>query len=131
MSLIILTTREQMIHVATAVMTGIHDVFPKAIDKDNDLILLKKMKKGESQLYTQKTLIGFDFDREARTIWLKNKKRNKLLMILHGWLQLSWKGHSRILFDKFQSVISKIGHTFTSIPARNSLMSLCNALLHA
>jgi hypothetical protein len=38
MSLIIPATREQMIHVATAVMTGIHNVFLEAINEDNDPI---------------------------------------------------------------------------------------------
>jgi hypothetical protein len=54
MLLIIPTTKEEMLHVATAVMTGIHDVFPKENNNNNDPILLKKMKKGESQLSMQK-----------------------------------------------------------------------------
>jgi hypothetical protein len=35
----------------------------------------KNMKQGESQLSTQKTLLGFNFDKDAMTIWLKNKKQ--------------------------------------------------------
>ncbi len=57
MSLIIPTTREQMMHVTTAFMTGIHDVFPEVIDDDNNPILLKKMKQGESQLFMQKIFL--------------------------------------------------------------------------
>jgi hypothetical protein len=83
MSLIIPTIREQMIHLATAVMTGIHNVFPEAINKDNDPILLKKMKQGESQLSTQKNSPCFNSYREEKTIWLEKEKRNKLFMILH------------------------------------------------
>ncbi len=79
MSLIIPMTREQKIHVAAAVMTGIHHVFPEAINKINDSILLKKMKQGESHLATQKTLLGFNFDGEAKTIWLENKNTTSSL----------------------------------------------------
>jgi hypothetical protein len=51
MLLIIPATNEEMLHVATAVMTSIHDVFPKDNNDNNDPIsCLKKMKKGQSQL---------------------------------------------------------------------------------
>jgi hypothetical protein len=91
MSLIIPATKERMLHVATAVMAGIHDVFPEAKGNNNDLISLKKMKKGESQLSTRKMLLGFEFDGNKKTLWLKHEKRDKLLHRLHQWLQLSRK----------------------------------------
>ncbi len=50
MLLIIPATKEEMLHVPTAVMMGIHDMFPKDNNNNNNPILLKKMKKGESQL---------------------------------------------------------------------------------
>jgi hypothetical protein len=53
MSLITPATNEAMLHVATAVMTGIHDVFPEAADDYNNPISLKKMKKGKSHISTR------------------------------------------------------------------------------
>jgi hypothetical protein len=42
MSLIIPATKEEFLHLATAVMMGIHNVFPEAKDDNNDSISLKK-----------------------------------------------------------------------------------------
>ncbi len=75
MLLIIPATKEEMLHVATAVMTGMHNVFPEAKDNNNDPISFKKLKKGESQLSTRKTLLGFDFDGNKKMLWLKHEKR--------------------------------------------------------
>jgi hypothetical protein len=74
MLLIISATKEEMLHVATVVMTGIHNVFPVAADDINDLISCKKMKKGESQLSMRKTLLGFDFDSDKKSLWLEQEK---------------------------------------------------------
>jgi hypothetical protein len=68
MLLIIPRKWEQMMHVTTAVMKGIHEVFPTNDVDSNDPISLKKMQKRESQLSTRKTLLGFDFDGKAKTI---------------------------------------------------------------
>jgi hypothetical protein len=65
MSLVIPTSRKQLEQVATAVMTGIHDIFPTNITDCNNLILTpeQKLLNGERQysLYIMK-LLGFDFD---------------------------------------------------------------------
>jgi hypothetical protein len=45
MSIVIPTSQEQLEHVATAVMTGIHDIFPANIVDGNDPISEKKMLK--------------------------------------------------------------------------------------
>jgi hypothetical protein len=47
MSLVIPVSREQLRHVANAIMHGIHDVFPPDNNDDEDQISEKKMKKGE------------------------------------------------------------------------------------
>jgi hypothetical protein len=61
MSLIIPVSREQIRHVATAVMTGIHDVLPPDnTDKDKP-ILEKKLKQGEGIYSTRKNIIGIQF----------------------------------------------------------------------
>jgi hypothetical protein len=110
-------------------MQCIHDSFPANDNDDNDPILLSKMKKGESNLSTQKTLLGFDFNGMDKMLWLEETKQQKLLTILQKWLQSSKQSNIGILFDKFQLIIAKIRHAFTAIPAGNGLMSLCNAIL--
>jgi hypothetical protein len=88
MLLIIPATKEEMLHVAKTVMTGIDDVFPAAADGNNDPISLKKMKKGESQLSTRKMLLGFEFDGDKKMLWLKQeKKRNSFICFTNGYGQ--------------------------------------------
>jgi hypothetical protein len=74
MATVIPTTKRQMLHVANATMQGIHDCFPANDNDDNDPILLSKMKKGESNISTRKTLLGFDFDGADKMLWLKENK---------------------------------------------------------
>ncbi len=87
MSIVIPTSQEQLEHMTTAVMTGIHDVFLANIVDANDPISEKKLLKGEEQYSTSKTLLGFDFDRRRKTLWLEEEKHAKLLTILHGWIR--------------------------------------------
>jgi hypothetical protein len=74
MSLVISVSREQLRHVANAIMHGIHDVFPPDEDNSNNPILEKKLKKGEGRYKTRKTLLGFDFDGKGKTLWLELAK---------------------------------------------------------
>ena len=87
MSLVIPISQLQLRHTAAAVMTGIHGVFP-ANDEDDgeDPISEKKLKQLEGQYSTVKTLLGFDFDGVNKTMWLESAKRERLLMILRGWM---------------------------------------------
>ena len=87
MSLVIPVSKKQLRHVANAIMHGIHDVFPPNNNDDDDPISEKKMKKGEGLYDTEKTLLGFDFDGDAKTMWLESAKREKLLTILKGWIR--------------------------------------------
>ena len=73
MSLVIPTTVTQLQHVATAIMQGIHDVFPEDANDSNDPISLKKLQKGEGKYCTKKCLLGFEFDGEAKTMWLEDE----------------------------------------------------------
>jgi hypothetical protein len=86
MSLVIPTTKEHLDHVALAIMTGIHDVFPGNIVDSDDSIFLKKLHKGEGTYSTLKTLLGFDFDEKRKTLRLEEEKRAKLLTTLKGWI---------------------------------------------
>ena len=128
MSMVIPVTRQQLDHVATSVMTGIHDVFPADEDDDEDPISLKKLKQGEGEYSTRKTLLGFDFDGVHKTMWLEEAKREKLLTVLKGWIHMTSRERG-IPFAKFRSVTAKIRHAFTCIPQGVALLSPCNRML--
>jgi hypothetical protein len=87
MSVVIPTSKEQLDHFATAIMTGIHDVFPTNIVDSNNPISEKKLKEGEWQYSTLRTLLGFDFDGKRKTLWLEEEKQAKLLTTFKGWIR--------------------------------------------
>jgi len=128
MSSVIPTSQKQLEHVATAIMTGIHDVFPADIVDSNDPISEKKLLKGEGQYSLFKTLLGFNFDGKRKTMWLEEEKRAKLLTILHSWLRAGSLNRG-IPFGEFKSVIAKVRHAFTALPGGRGLLSPCNRLL--
>ena len=128
MSIVIPTSQEQLEHVATAIMMGIHDVFPADIVDSNDPISEKKLVKGEGQYSLFKTILGFDFDGKRKTMWLEEEKRAKLLTILHSWLRAGSLNRG-IPFREFESVIAKLRHAFTALPGGRGLLSPCNRLL--
>jgi hypothetical protein len=129
MSLVIPISREQLRHVTTAMMTGIHDVFPPDNDDSNDPISEKKLVKKKGQYSTCKTLLGFNFDGSAKTMWLKSAIREKLLTILKGWVRSGKWGTAGIPFKEFESVVAKLWHAFTCIPAGVGLLLPCNQVL--
>jgi hypothetical protein len=85
-SLVIPYSREQLRHVSTGTMTGIHDVFPDDDNDGNVSISEKKLKQGDGEYATTKTILGFDFDGVNKTLWLEEAKRALLLTILQGWI---------------------------------------------
>jgi hypothetical protein len=87
MSLVIPTSQEQLDHIAMAIMTGIHVVFPTNIVDSDDSISEKKLTKGEGKYSTLQMLLGFNFDGKQKTLWLEEEKRAKLLTILKGWIR--------------------------------------------
>ncbi len=129
MSLVIPISQEQLQHVAMAVMTGIHVVFSPYNDDSNDPISEKKMIKEEGHYSNRKTLLGFDFDGSAKTMWLEAAKQEKLLTVLKGWVRSGKRGMAGILFKEFESVVAKLRHAFTCIPAGVGLLSPCNQVL--
>ncbi len=128
MSIVIPTSQEQLEHVATTVMTGIHDVFPTNVVDGNDPISEKKLLKGEGQYSLFKTLLGFDFDRKRKTLWLEEEKRAKLLTILHGWIR-SGNLERGIPFGEFELVVAKLRHAFVALLGGGGLLSPTNRLL--
>jgi hypothetical protein len=77
MSLVIPTSHEQLEHVATVVMTGIHNVFSVKIIDGNNPISEKKLLKGEGQYSLSKMLLVFDFHGQHKIMWLEEGKRAK------------------------------------------------------
>ena len=128
-SLAIPRTQDDLRHIANAVMTGIHDMFPPDVVNENDPISLKKLIKEEGMWALTKDILGFTFDGVAKTIWLESPKRDKLLSTLTSWLKQSRRHSEGVPFDEFQSTISKLRHAFVSIPSGKGLLSPCNTVL--
>ncbi len=128
MSIVIPTSWEQLEHVATVVTTGIHDDFPADVVASNNSISEKKLLKGEGQYSLFKTLLGFNFDRQQKTMWLEEEKITKLFTILHSWLHAGERKRG-VPFVEFESVVAKPRHAFTALPGGRGLLSPCNRLL--
>jgi hypothetical protein len=70
-SLAIPTSREQLCHVSIGTMTGIHDVFPADENDANDPILEKKLRQLDGKYATTKTILGFEFGKVNKMLWLE------------------------------------------------------------
>lgn len=125
----IATSQEQLQHVATAVLMGVHDVFPTSDVPEDDPISHKKLEKLEGQFALNKEILGFDFDGDSKTMILCEPKRDFLLMTLHKWVRASESRRLGVPFQEFESVISKIRHAFIALPAGRGLMTPFNKIL--
>jgi hypothetical protein len=83
-SLVIPTSQEQLWHVSTGTMMGIHDVFPADDNNSYDHISEKKLKQHDGEYATTKTILDFNFGGVNKTIWLEEAKQAHLLTVLHG-----------------------------------------------
>ena len=92
-------------------------------------ILEKKLKQGNGRYATKKIILGFEFDGVNKTLWLEEAKRAHLLTVLQGWIRSRKAGMKGIPFKEFESVIAKVRHAFTSIPAGWGLLTPCNKML--
>jgi hypothetical protein len=122
-------SQEQLKHLANAMMTGIHDVFPADDDDENNPISLKKLRKAEGEWGLLKEMLGFDFDGLAKTMQLGQGKRELLLAILHKWARTMKSKSHGIPFKEFESILQKLRHAFTSIPEGRGLMTPCNKII--
>jgi len=128
-------SREQLRHVANAMMKGVHDVFPADDDDENDPLSLKKLRKEEGMWALEKDILGFAFDGDEKTMWLDEAKRSAILLTLSRWIRNANRGISKhtgdgaIPFEEFQSILSKLRHAFISIPQGRGLLSPCNSVL--
>jgi hypothetical protein len=121
--------QEQLRHVANAILEGIHDVFPPDNDGDNDPISRKKLLKDKGRYSLLKTLLGFEYDGNAKTMWLEVVKCKKLLATLQSWIRNASRGAGGILFKQFETIVAKLRHAFTAILAGVGLLSPFNRIL--
>jgi hypothetical protein len=128
-SLVIPMPREQLRHISTGMMTGIHNVFPADKNDANNPISEKKLKQLDGEYSTTKTILGFDFGGVNKTLWLEEAKRAHLLTVLHGWIRSSRSGTTGIPFKELEVVVAKVRHAFTAIPAGRGLLTPCNKIL--
>ncbi len=102
--------QEQLRHVANAILEGIHDVFRPDDDADNDPISRKKLLKDKGRYSLLKTLLGFEFDRNAKTMWLEVAKCEKLLATLQSWIRKASRGAGSIPFKQCETIVAKLRH---------------------
>ena len=115
-------------HLATATMSGIHDVFPAAPDPTADPISDRKLRKGDGACATVKDILGMTFDGTVKTIWLSETKRDALLSTLKAWTRKASK-RIGIAFDEFRTTLSKLQHAFLTVPAGKGLLSAFYVIL--
>jgi len=128
-SLVIPRTQADLDHVASAILHGIHDVFPPNDSDDNeDPTSLKKLLKGEGAWAVVKEILGWVFDGDAKTIELAPAKAADRLNLLEECLTAARKGKA-FPMAKFQKLVGKLRDTAIGIPAGLGLMSPLNAAL--
>ena len=115
-------------HLATATMTGIHDVFPPAQSTKADPISEKKLLKREGAWANVKEILGMTFDGTDKTIWLPADKRDALIKTLKGWLRKATK-RIGVAFEEFRTTLSKLQHAFLTVPAGKGLLSVFYSVL--
>jgi hypothetical protein len=127
--LAITASKQQLEHVARALLHGIHDVFPADDNDDNNPTSLKKLLKKEGQWDLLKEILGFEFDGNAKTMQLDEKKREFLLAILTKWIRTAQHKSGGVEFKEFETVIAKVRHAFMCIPEGRGLLTPMNRLL--
>ncbi len=128
-SLVIPRSQGDLDHVASAILNGIHDVFPPNDTDDNeDPTSLKKLLKGDGAWDVVKEILGWVFDGDAKTIELAPEKVTERLAIVEECLTAARTGRA-IPMAKFQKVVGKLRDTAIGIPAGLGLMSPLNAAL--
>ena len=80
--------QDQLHHVANAIMTGIHGVFPPDKDDKEDAISLNKILKREAAWETIKNMMVFEFyvNPGEHTIWLTGDRHTDILTKLKSGL---------------------------------------------
>lgn len=114
MSIAIASSKQQLDHIATTLLHGVHDVFPPCKNDSEDSILLKKLKTCDGAWALHKDLLSIILDGNVgpKNIWLEEVKREMLLSTLHKWIWMYGCISKSIPFLEFYSIIYKIQHAF-------------------
>jgi hypothetical protein len=128
-SLAIPRNQADLDHLASAILHGIHDVFPpNDMDDNEDPISLKKLLKGDGAWDIVKEILGWVFDGDAKTIALAPDKVEDRLRLVDDCLKAAKRGKA-IPMATFQKVVGKLRDTAIGIPAGLGLMAPLNAAL--
>ena len=123
------TTGTLLERTGRAALHTIHGLFP-APDRSGhasgkDPISQKKLDAGDAQWAPAKELLGFVFDGQARTVHLTQRKATGIADATTKLL----KKH-RAAIRKFQSIVGKMRHVTTILPAARAMFTPLNRALH-
>jgi hypothetical protein len=104
-------------------------MFPPDEEDTDDAISYKKLLQLDGEFALLKDMLGFDFDGDEKTMVLMEKKREQLLELLKKWLRKACGKMQPVEFKEFESVVYKIRHAFTAVPAGKGLMTPCNRVI--
>lgn len=111
-----------------AALHTIHGLFPPPERSGHlngkDPISLKKLEAGDAQWAPTKELLGFVFDGAARTVHLTQRKATGIVEHTTRLLK-----KNRVATHKFQSVVGKMRHVTTILPAARGLFTPLNRAL--
>jgi hypothetical protein len=116
--------------IRRAAIHGIHSVFPPtSVTKHiggKEPISDRKLENGDGNFETEKEMIGFEFDGIKRTIRLPAAKARRYIKEAHTMLRRKW-----VPIKLFQTVIGKLRHATTILPAAEGLFSPVNSILRS
>jgi hypothetical protein len=86
--------------------------------------LQKKLDQGDGDFNSHKEMIGFEFDGIERTLRLLRDKARRYIKETHNMIR-----HKSVPMKVFQTVVGKLRHATTIMPAAQGFFSPINALL--
>ena len=99
--------RDQLYHVANAIMTEIHDVFPPDKYDKEYTTSLKKILKKEAVWATIKNVLGFELDGNPgeHTIWLTEDRHKDIITKLKKWIREGDNGKRVSPLNNFEPIL--------------------------
>ena len=113
--------RTTLVRLSRAMLHGIHSIFPPPeVTGHNgfDSIAYKKLIAGEGVWDTRKEILGWDFDGEAYTIQLPQKKCTDICTLMRKLLR-----KKRAPLNQFQKLAGKLQHASTALPNGRALFT--------
>ena len=119
---------ELLQRTARAALHSIHAIFPPPSRSGHtggkDPISKKKLEKDDARWAHEKEVLGFLFDGQRRTVRLSTAKANAIAAETKQLLK-----KPRVAIKKFRSVVGKLRHAATILPAAKSLFTPINRAL--